>query len=123
MIKFVAIEEHFVTGGPLTLGGDLKVTLAATFAPTIGEVFTIVFNEGTQATAGVFANAPLALYTNAAGDVFLVDYAANSDGSGFIANDVTLTFLSAPFVPEPGTWACLVVAGAGLCLVARMRRT
>jgi fibronectin-binding autotransporter adhesin len=115
--------DTIVTGGPLTLGGDLKVTLAATFAPTIGEVFTIVFNEGTQATAGVFANAPLDLYTNAAGDVFLVDYAANSDGSGFIANDVTLTFLSAPFVPEPRTWALVSLGGAGLLgLTLRQRR-
>ena len=36
----------------MTLGGNLKVTQAANFAPTLDEMFTIILNEGMRATGG-----------------------------------------------------------------------
>ena len=57
-------------------------------------------------------------YTDAAGDTFLVNYAANSDG-GSLPNDMTLTVLTV--APEPSTWAMMGV-GAGLPGLTQQRR-
>ena len=106
-------------GGTLTLGGStLSVTLVNGFAFSLGQTFYVLDRTGSDVTpAGMFANAPAGIYTDALGDTFRVNYLASNsaDGDGLF-NDVSLTVLSV--VPEPGTWTLI---GAG-CLVAVARR-
>ena len=113
--------DQILVSGAVTLGGNLRVTLANGLTPTLDESFTLIDQTGTGTTTGTFANASGGLYTDAAGDTFLVNYAAVADGD-LVPNDVTLTYLGVNVVPEPGTWACLLLGAAGLGLTLRLRR-
>ena len=108
--------DQVFLAGPLTLGGNLDVTLVNGFTPALNQTFTILDDTGNglPATPG-FANAPGGLYNDGAGHLFLVNYAANADG-GVVPNDVTLTV-----VPEPGTGA-LTALGATLGALGLARR-
>ena len=87
--------------GALTLGGNLSVSTVNGFSLAVGQTFVILDDTGTSLTRGVFANVTAGLvYTDAAGDTFLVNYAAISDNDA-VPNDVTLTVASV--VPEPST--------------------
>ena len=88
----------------------------------LNESFILIDNVGMQAISGVFANAPVGFYTDAAGDRFLVNYLADMGPGSSLLNDVTLTYLGGANVPEPGTWACLVAGGAGWYAAVRRRR-
>jgi hypothetical protein len=104
----------------LTLAGTLNVHTVNGFTLAPGETFTILDDTSTTPTLGAFSNALGPLYTDAAGDTFLIDYAATPDGHLF-PNDVTLTVLTV--VPEPSTWALLgVCLAGGLILRGRTRR-
>ena len=113
--------DQILVSGAVTLGGNLRVMLAGGFTPTLNESFTLIDQTGTDTTTGTFANAPAGLYTDAAGDTFLVDYAAVADGD-LVPNDVTLTYLGVNVVPEPSAWTCLLLGAAGLGLTLRLRR-
>jgi hypothetical protein len=112
--------DEVLVAGAVTLGGSLSVSTVNGFKLTAGETFTILDNTGTALTDGLFTNAAGPLYTDAAGDTFLVNYAAKADG-GTVPNDVTLTYLGVDVVPEPSTWAFLVAAAGGLLAVVRRR--
>ena len=98
------------------------MSVANKFALTPGMTFTILEGEGTGTVSGTFSNTTLGgtVYTDASGDTFLVNYAANTN-RGSVPNDVTLTVLTVAAVPEPGTWA-LVVCGTGALAVGAARR-
>ena len=106
----------------LTLAGDLQVSLVNGFTLTaadIGRTFNILVNNAAlaPATSGAFANAPGGFYTDAAGDLFQVNYAANTDNNGLgIGNDVTLTLLG---VPEPSSATLIMLGGLGISLARR----
>ena len=101
-------------------GGNLSVQTTNGFKLTLGQKFFIVDTNGSPSNPGTFGNAPLGVYTDAAGDRFTVNYLdydpANGDG---VFNDVSLTVLSV--VPEPGTWSLLGLGAASL-LGTRLRR-
>ncbi len=118
--------DQVLLAGALTLGGsNLRVSLVNGFTLGVGQVgtsFVILDNaSSTDLTGGSFANAPGGLYTDANGNVFQVNYAANAD-SGPLPNDVSLTFLGSAPIPEPSTWTMLLIASGGALLGAARRR-
>ena len=80
----------------------------------MGEKFFIVDTYGQPGAPGTFGNAPNNVYTDAAGNRFLVNYLDYdpADGDG-LYNDISLTVLSAA-VPEPSTWALTFFGAAGV---------
>ena len=108
--------------GTLTLvGSNLSVSVVNGFTLAVGQTFVILDNtSSTTGTGGTFANAPGGLYTDAAGDRFLVNYAASADGD-LVFNDVTLTAVSV--VPEPSTWTLLSIGVACLLGLALRRHS
>ncbi len=113
-------DQVALGGAPAVNGANLNVVIAGGFSLAAGQTFFVLDRTGGDATAaGAFANAPGGVYTDAAGESFLVNYAATNpaDGDG-LANDVSLTALA---VPEPATWALLLAAGAGGLLGAGRR--
>ncbi len=112
--------DQVFLAGPLTLDGILHVAAVNGFTLLPGQTFVLLDNTGSgPATATPFANAPGGVYTDAAGDTFQVNYAANAD-AGTVANDVTLTAVSV--VPEPTTGVLLIVGALGGLALARWRR-
>ena len=102
----------------MTLAGNLSVAEVNGFKLAVGQTFLLLDDTGTATTSGTFANTNKGdLYTDAAGNTFQVNYAANADGDG-VYNDVTLTVMS--LVPEPGTWALL---GVGIVVAGWVNRT
>lgn len=111
-----------MTGGAFSLGNStLRVTEISGFTLAVGQTFVILDNTGSEATTGIFGNATLqnSIYIDAAGNTFLVNYAANADGDG-VTNDVTLRVQSV--VPEPSTWALSGLGAAALGLSLHRRK-
>jgi hypothetical protein len=109
--------EVLNVSGAVSLNGTALV-LDLFSAPTLGEGFDIVTNDGTDPVSGLFSNGQ---YVNAAFDGvwyrFSIDYAYNADG-GAVGNDIRLTTVA---VAEPSTW--LLMGLGGLILAAfRPRR-
>ncbi len=114
--------DQVKVGGNLTLAGTLTLTLAPGTKLAVGETFYVFNLTSTAGTVtGTFENAnPDGTYTDSAGDVYTINYAATDPADGDAAmNDVSLTVLS---VPEPGTWAMLGLGMAGLALGMARRR-
>ncbi len=110
-----------VTGGSVTLGGDLQLSLG--YTPAVGDIFYVVVNQQANPISGTFSNAAdqgngTGLIT-AGGDQFLVSYAASYASSSFTGGqDIALKVMA---VPEPGTWSA-ILGGAGILLGLRRRR-
>ena len=107
--------------GALSLvGSNLRVVELVGFNLAVGQTFVLLDNTSTSVTPPeTFANTTAgSFYTDAAGNTFLINYAAIADGD-LIANDVTLTVASV--VPEPDTWVLLGLGGAAL-LGLKLRR-
>lgn len=100
--------------GTISLAGDLHISLFGDYAPSIGDTFYIILNDGSDAITGTFSNVVGGFITSA-GIQYQVDYEANGNGG---SNDVSLKVLS---IPEPGA-APLLFAGLGFLIPARRRR-
>jgi fibronectin-binding autotransporter adhesin len=105
-------DQLNVTGSVTLTGSNLVVTVG--FSPiTVGEKFTIINNDGTDAVIGMFAQGSTVTGSN--GDKFTINY-RGGDG-----NDVVLTVAA---VPEPSTWmsGALALAFVGYTLRRRFAR-
>ncbi len=112
--------DQVKVGGNLALAGNLTLALGAGTKVAVGETFYVFDLTSTAGTVtGTFENAnPDGTYTDSAGDVYTINYAATDPADGdAVKNDVSLTVLS---VPEPGTWAMLGL-GAVVIMVGRSR--
>ena len=106
--------------GAVNLGGAL-LSVSLGFAPNIGDVFTIVDNDAADAIGGTFDGLAEGDEITAGGETFAISY---QGGDG---NDVTLTSaahepgFSGP-IPEPTTWALLLIGTAFAAHSMRRRR-
>ena len=86
-----------LVGGQLTLGrATLVLNKKTGFTLVVGWNFYLLDEQrmGTLAVAGMFGNAPLGIYTDAAGDTFAVNYLNNDPADGsLLANNVSVTVL------------------------------
>jgi hypothetical protein len=107
--------------GTVTLGGTLNVSLLSNFAPTANQVFTIISNDGSDAVSGTFSGLAEGAIVTVSGHQFRISY-VGGDG-----NDVTLTAVNVPSVPNTGfalkTSNPLLVASAGITAVLALVMT
>jgi hypothetical protein len=93
-----------VNGTVALNGADLVLDLLS--APTRGEAFDILTNDGTDPISGEFSEgSQVTGMFNGQAYSFRIDYAFNADG-GMIGNDIRLTA-----VPEPATWLLMGIGG------------
>ena len=85
--------------GTVTLGGTLNLT--ASFVPAVGEVFTIIENDGTDDTVGAFAGLPERAILMLNGRPFRISY-GDRGAFGRDVNDVTLEAVPALSVWDGG---------------------
>ncbi len=78
--------DRLVVNGTVSLDGTLNVSLIDPFTPAVGDTFTIIDNDDTEAVTGTFSNIVGNTFT-VDGTKFLISY-AGGDG-----NDVVLTVL------------------------------
>jgi hypothetical protein len=110
--------------GTVTAGGTLTPTILTGFTPKAGDTFTIVSNDSTDPVSGTFTNLPEASTLTINGTIFKISY---TGGDG---NDITLTALNTPTVPNTGVklitsnplTSMLVTTATAIVLVALGRR-
>ena len=117
-------DQVHVTTGTVTLGGNLTLTLSGS-APTNGNLYFLINNDGAGAISSSFANVNSGSLSNnteftLGGQRWFISYAANYNsgiGSTFTGgNDVALYA-----VPEPATWALLAFSLTTVMVLRRRR--
>jgi hypothetical protein len=83
--------DQLASGGPVTLGGALDLTLTNGFVPHQGDQFTIIDNRGSLPINGTFANLSEGATISVSGYQFQISY-----GGGTDHQDVTLTVTQVP---------------------------
>ena len=110
--------------GSVSLGGNLTLTLSGS-APTNGNLYFLINNDGAGAISSSFANVNSGSLSNnteftLGGQRWFISYAANYNsgiGSTFTGgNDVALYA-----VPEPATWALLAFSLTTVMVLRRRR--
>jgi hypothetical protein len=101
--------------GTVALNGD-DLVLDLLSAPTRGEAFDILTNDGTDPISGEFSEGSqvTGMFDGRAYS-FRIDYDFNADG-GLVGNDIRLRA-----VPEPATWLLMGLGGL-IVLGARSRQ-
>jgi fibronectin-binding autotransporter adhesin len=110
--------------GTVDLGnGTLNTLLINDFKPTVGNIFTIISNDGADAVTGTFDGLAQGATFTISGYVLAVSY---TGGDG---NDVVLTVQSVPAAPNTGfrlvtsnplvTFTITVVVGLAIAVAAR----
>lgn len=107
----VVSDQLNLTGTIDITGANLVLNISTGAFPQVGQMYTIVNNDGIDLVSGTFAQGVLVAATNNPLYTFAINYIG---GTG---NDIVLTTLT---IPEPSTWAMLAI-GAGLVLVRVVR--
>ena len=105
--------DRLIVDGTIRIASDLGLNLWS--APTLGQTFLIVENDGTDAIIGTPGSGPIVSSAFDGTDYFF--RVSTFGGSG---NDLVLTSIVA--VPEPGTLGLLAVTTIGLRFRSRRRR-
>lgn len=106
------------TNGPLILTSSSKLVVSqlANYTPTKGQVFTIIDNQSKYPVIGTFSGLPEGTQFVVNGIVFRISY---KGGNG---NDITLTVMNVPKVPNTGFTTIkanpLVTLGGVLAIIA-----
>jgi YVTN family beta-propeller protein len=77
--------DQLNVNGTVTLAGDLDVVLGTSFT-AVGDTFTIITNDGTDAISGIFDGLPEAGLVEYGGNIFEISYLGGTN-----SNDVVLT--------------------------------
>lgn len=88
--------DQLIVGGTVTLSGTLSASLFNGFAPSQDQEYMIIDNDGVDAVSGTFSGLAEGATFDLGGYVLRISY-VGGDG-----NDVTLTVVSVPAVPEAG---------------------
>jgi len=102
-------DQLNVTGTVTLTGSNLVITVGGTL--TVGEQFTIINNDLSDAVVGTFAQGSS---VSSGGNTFSIDYAGGTNN-----NDVVLTVTTA--APEPSTWLGGALVFAALAYTQRRR--
>lgn len=118
-------DQINVTGTVDITGATLGVSIFNNYAPVAGGKYVIVANDGTEDVTGTFAGlAEGATFAVGDGGVFRISY------KGGTGNDIELTVVTAPAVPDTGIEILMAnplltltgaVIGAGALMVAARR--
>ncbi len=118
--------DKIIANGTVTLGnGTLSVVRYQDYAPKAGDIYTLVENDGSDAVSGTFKDLPEgATFSTSDSAVYRVNY-GGGDG-----NDVTLTVVTAPKVPNTGfnmlknnpVLTLLITTGAAMLIATVARR-
>lgn len=108
--------DQLIVNGTVDITGNLSTSLFNGFKPGQGQVYTIINNDGGDAVTGTFSGLSEGATFSVSGYVFRISYVG---GSG---NDVTLTVVSVPSVPNAGvkfvTGNPIIVAAIGVAASA-----
>lgn len=85
----VISADKVVTSGAVTLSGATFAPVMTDYAPTPGDVLTVIDNQGSAAISGTFANVADGKYVTFENRTFLASYQGGEGG-----NDLTLAFVS-----------------------------
>jgi fibronectin-binding autotransporter adhesin len=110
-------DQISVTGA-VTLGLTSNLVIDSVSGLTAGETLFIVENDGSDAVTGTFAGLANGATFTADSVTFQIDYFASGQGGG---NDIELSVVSVPPVPEPSTWVSGALACAFLAYTQRRR--
>jgi fibronectin-binding autotransporter adhesin len=115
-IAGTSFDQINVTGGGITLAGDLQGSLINGFNGS-SDLFFIIINDGTDPVNGTFNGLPDGSFVNFSGKSFQIFYGANSETNSLTGgNDVLIV------VPEPTAAASLLMALGSLLGFNRFRR-
>jgi hypothetical protein len=104
-------DQVNLIGNASVTGSNISISIINGYNPAVGSSYTVLNNDGsTDLVLGQFTQGTAVTASN--GQVFTIDY---TGGDG---NDIVLT---ATAIPEPGTWAMMVM-GIGLLLAAQKAR-
>jgi fibronectin-binding autotransporter adhesin len=107
--------DQVIVNGTVTLNlGNIVVKTSGGL--TLGEKFYVVLNDSNDAVTGSFTQG-----TTVTSGVykFTINYSDNGDG-GQVGNDISLTVAA---VPEPSTWALMLIGFASLITLRILRRS
>src|SRR5207237_298274 len=97
--------DQLVVNGTVNLSGATLQASATSFASTVGTVYRLIDNDGTDAAAGTSAGIPAGADLVPGGKTFRLNSAG---GTG---NDVTLTHMNAASALRPRAVTATAVAG------------
>ncbi|HET9721796.1 MAG TPA: hypothetical protein VFP32_02085, partial [Candidatus Saccharimonadales bacterium] len=119
-------DQMKVTGTVNLTGSTLVASLYNNYVPKVGESYTIIDNDGTDAVTGTFANLAEGATFKIGSNVLKVTY------KGGTGNDVVLSVVSTPASPNTGfggisarpgaTFLASVLAGGAILGIARRTR-